>query len=689
LSELTKVWEPFQIKNVELRNRIVRTPHTTALAGAWPGADPGIGDALIRFHEERAKGGVALTIIEAAGIHDSARYGPDVLSDDIISDYRRLVSRIAPLGMRLFQQLFHPGPHAASTRGGPGWAASEVPGAGAFHAPTDMGGMLSHSVTTEEIEEVIAGFAAAARRVREGGVDGVEIHGAHGYLLHSFMSRATNVRTDQYGGSLDNRLRIVRDVIAAVRREVGDDYVVGIRLSTEDGVENGTDTPECVKIATALAGDGQLDYVSMSSGNSAYQSARVFDGANAPHAYEVPFNRQVTRAIELPTILAGRFLSLDDAERVLADGDADLVSMVRALIADPQHVRKVKEGRSGEVRPCIGCSQACIGGLLGGGLVQCTVNVSVGHELTLTDETIEIAEQPLRVLIVGGGPAGLEAARVAALAGHHVVLHERDSELGGQLRRARANAARAETASVVDYWRAELERLAVTVSLNSEVDAAALARIAPDAVIVATGSRPRRDGFQSMVPGNSIGGFEADRVLTSWEVLEGLESGTSVGTSAVVYDDLCHYEAIDVAEALLAKDLAVAFVTRGHTVGSQLEGGGMGWEVLGQPHLAHLLRQSKFSLYPRSYLESMDRASVMIASQDAPERSTRVEADTMVMVSRNLPEQSVAGLAEEYGVPASLVGDAVHGAKLLRFAVSTGNATARSLHLRCEEKPDD
>jgi 2,4-dienoyl-CoA reductase-like NADH-dependent reductase (Old Yellow Enzyme family) len=682
VSELTKVWEPFQIKGVELRNRIVRTPHTTALAGSWPGADPGIGDALIRFHEERAKGGVALTIIEAAGVHESARYGPDVMSDDIIGDYRRLVSRIRPHGMRLFQQLFHPGPHAASTRGGPGWAASEVPGAGAFFAPTDLGGMLSHSVTVEEIEEVIAGFAGAARRVREGGIDGVEIHCAHGYLLHSFLSRATNVRTDEYGGSLENRLRIVRRVISAVRQQVGADFVVGIRLSTEDGVENGTDAPECVLIARALADDGQLDYISMSSGNSGYQAARVFNGAIAPHAYEVPYNRQVTRAVDLPTILAGRFLSLHDAERVLADGDADLVSMVRALIADPHLVLKVGRGQDAQVRPCIGCSQACIGGLLGGGLVQCTVNVAAGHELTLTDDSIDVTTDPLRVLVVGGGPAGLEAARVAALAGHAVELHERDHELGGQLRRARANAVRAETASVVEYWRAELARLGVSVTMSSEIDADSLAAIAPEAVIVATGSRPRGDGFQSMVPGHVIDGLDPDRVLTSWEALRRVEFGEAVGRSAVVYDDLCHYEAIDVAEALLAVGVSVAFVTRGHTVGSQLEGGGMGWEVLGQPHLAHLLDRSTFSLHPRSYVHSMDQTTVTVAAQDAPDRTTRIEAETLVMISRNVSQRSVAGWAEEAGVPTWVVGDAVHGAKLLRFAVSTGNDAARRLDRR-------
>jgi 2,4-dienoyl-CoA reductase-like NADH-dependent reductase (Old Yellow Enzyme family) len=649
---LKRVWEPFDLNGLELRNRVVRGPHSTGLAVT------GIDDGLIAYHVERAKGGVAMSVIEAAGVHPSCPIGLPILEDSIIDGYRRLTAAVRPHGMRLIQQLFHIGPHVQTPDGTPSWAASYVPGA----AP----GLLSHPVTVEEIQAVVQGFATAARRCREGGVDGVEIHGAHGYLLHTFLSRATNRRDDEYGGSFENRLRFVREVISAVRAAVGRDYVVGIRLSTEDGVEDGTGAAECGEIARELTAGGQLDYVSMSCGNTGYQSSRVF-------AYEMPFSGEVTRGLDVATIVSGRFLSLAEADAAIDRGDADLVSMVRALIADPQLVAKTRAGRVTEVRPCIGCNQACVGGIMGPDFrLECTVNVGAGHELSLGDAEIAPAASSRRILVVGGGPAGLEAARVAALAGHQVRLHERGEELGGQLRLARANPWRAEVATVIDWWQAELERLGVEVLLASPVDGALLESAAPDLAILAVGSRPRRDGFQSMMPAFEIPGFDERAVLTSWDVLE----GAPVGDSVVVYDDFGHYEGIDVAESLLERGRSVHFVTRNATVGARLEGGAMGWEALGQPHLALLLGEPGFELHPRSFLAEIRGHRVTIAAQDAPERSVRVDADSVVMLSGNLPEREPADSLAGGSVRFEVVGDAVHGPRLLRAAVLSGNLAA-------------
>jgi 2,4-dienoyl-CoA reductase-like NADH-dependent reductase (Old Yellow Enzyme family) len=666
-AELVRVWEPLQLGPIELRNRIVRAAHTTALAG------DGVSDALIAYHLERARGGVALSVIEAAGVHPTCVYGIPIQDDAVIPGLRRLVEAVRPQGMHLIQQLFHIGPHGPSSDGSPSWAASDVPGA----AP----GMLSHAMSVEQIGEVTAGFAAAARRCREAGVAGVEIHCSHGYLLHAFLSRATNRRTDGYGGSFENRLRFTLEVLAAIRAQVGADYLVGVRLSTEDGVEQGLDAAECALVAQALEATGQLDYVSLSCGNSFYQPSRLYSPLPAPHAYELPFSREVTRAVELPTMVSGRFMTLDDAEQALASGDADLVSMVRALLADPQLVAKARAGRSSETRPCIGCNQACVGGIRrydgqsGAQRLECTVNAAAGHELTHGDGAIVRASRPLRVLVAGGGPAGLEAARVAALAGHDVVLHDRGEQLGGQLRLARANAARSETGLALDWWQRELARLGVAVELASDVDSALVQRAGADVVIVATGSVPRRDLPQALRPAFTIGGETPERALGAWEVLD----GAAVGDSAVVYDDVGHFEAIDVTEYLLDRGLAVRFVTRFATVGAQLDGGPFAWEGIGQPHLAQMLGYRSFSLHPRSAITAIDSHTVTIAAQDQPARTEQLDAESIVMISGNVAERTLADSLSDAAIDAIVVGDAIYGPKFLRHAVLTANETARGL----------
>jgi 2,4-dienoyl-CoA reductase-like NADH-dependent reductase (Old Yellow Enzyme family) len=666
-TELTRVWEPFQLGPIELRNRIVRTAHTTALAG------DGVSDALIAYHLERARGGVALSVIEAAGVHPTCVYGIPIQDDSVIAGLSELADAVRLEGMHLIQQLFHIGPHGPTSDGSPSWAASYLPGA----AP----GMLSHPMTAEEIGEVIDGFAAAARRCREAGVAGVEIHCSHGYLLHAFLSRATNRRTDDYGGSFENRLRFTREVLAAIRAQVGDDYIVGVRLSTEDGVEQGLDAAECARVAQALEATGQLDYVSLSCGNSFYQPSRLYSPLPAPHAYEMPFSRRVTRAVKLPTMVSGRFMTLADAEQALAHGDADLVSMVRALLTDPRLVAKARAGHGAETRPCIGCNQACVGGIRrydgqsGAQRLECTINVACGHELTHGDDAIARALTPLQVLVVGGGPAGLEAARVAALAGHAVALHERTDRLGGQLRFASANPARAEVGLAIDWWQRELERLKVVIELGSQVDRELVQRAGADVVIVATGTVPRGDGFQALRPAFTIGGDSPQRLLSAWDVLD----GAAVGGAAVVYDDVGHFEAIDVAEHLLDRGVAVRFVTRFGTVGGQLDGGPFAWEGIGQPHLARMLGYRSFSLHPRSAITAIDSHTVTIAAQDQPARTERLEAEAVVMISSNVPERTLVDSLVDDPIDTIVVGDAIYGPKFLRHAVLTANEAVREL----------
>ena len=465
------VLAPIEIAGCRIRNRVARTAHVTGLARG------GIGEAFVAFHEARARGEVGLTILEISSVHPSSPADLAGYDDRILEGYARLLPRVRALGMRVFQQLWHGGHHTPPQDGGPPWSASEVPSA--------VLGLVPHAMSRGEIDEVVRGFAAAARRCRDAGVDGVELHFAHGYLVGQFLSPLTNRRDDAYGGSPGNRMRLAREVLAAVRAAVGPNYPVGVRLSAEEGAPGGIAVEDSIETARALEATGELDFLDVSLG-SYLAFHKVIGAMDEPHGYELPLAERVTRAVRVPTLVTGRITSLAEADAIVAAGRADLVSLVRATLADPDLVRKSRAGRAAEVRPCIGCNQGCVGGLQGlPGRVGCIGNPRAGNETTVPE--VEPAAKPLRVLVAGGGPAGLEAARTAALRGHRVVLHEAGAATGGQLRVARRAPHRGEIGEIADWLDAEIRRLGVEVRLDSRVDRAQVEREAPDAVIVATG----------------------------------------------------------------------------------------------------------------------------------------------------------------------------------------------------------
>src|ERR1700722_12172241 len=348
--------------------------------------------------------------------------------------------------MKLFQQLW-----AGMGPNSPWVKKQPSPSSASAVTTPGVGGLMPTPLSKQLIDEHVRGFAAAAVRCREGGLDGVEVHSAHGYLIASFLSPITNIRTDEYGGSPENRMRFVTEVLTAVRAAVGSDFPVGMRISGDDGIEGGLTPPDVSAIVDKLTELGLLDFVDISNGTY-FRSERIFSTAIAPRRYEMPYSSQISTKASVPTIVTGRFLTLAEAEEVIVAGQADIVSMVRAHIADPAIVRKTAEGRIAEIRPCISCNQGCLGNQ--GGL-GCTVNPGTGSEATIGDGNFAKTDTPQHVLIAGGGPAGLEAARVAAENGHRVSLFEAGDELGGQVRYTRG-AKRTDTARVIDYWESEL-----------------------------------------------------------------------------------------------------------------------------------------------------------------------------------------------------------------------------------------
>ncbi len=550
------LFTPLDLGPLTIKNRIVRSAHGTLLTG----------EKLIAYHEARAAGGVALSTLEATGVHANAPSLVPLYSDDCLPFYRELAARMKPHGMKMLQQIYHPG---SATR--PKKAATQV---SASAIPNPMVGGIPTELTVAEIEEMIEAFGAAARRVRDGGLDGVDLHASSGYLIEQFLSPATNVRDDAYGGSLEHRTRFLMEILASIRDAVGDEFCVGIRLPNEEYIPGGLSVEEVAAIARMV--EPHVDYVSLHMG-SYWRFYKLLAPMDEPLGNEMPANARIIGGddttglarLTTPTMVVGRIMTLDDAERIVADGAADMVSMVRALIADPELVAKSERGEGDRVRPCIGSNIGCVGQLMSTGVLSCVVNVAAAKETEVGFEPAGPVPEAKRVVVVGGGPAGLEAARTAALRGHDVHLFEGTRQLGGQVTIAATAPHRSDIGAITEWLADEIQRLGVTIRLNTWADPDSLAELAPDEVILATGVTPRTDGFQLTTPVDAVPGHDLPHVWTSWDVF-GFGGRATLAGPALVYDDTGSFEAISVADTLLEAGLEVTMVARHEAMGATL-----------------------------------------------------------------------------------------------------------------------
>ena len=412
-----------------------------------------------------------MSFLEASPVHPSAQLSNILLyRDDVVWGLEQLSSAAHKHGMKLFQQLWHGGHNDANTSGQSPWSSSDVPNPSGCIVPIPM--------TQAMIDEAIGAYASAARRVKEGGLDGVEVHAAHGYLPAQFFSASLNRRTDKYGGPLENRVRFCVEIVEAIRSEVGKDFPIGVRMVADEEYEGGMRMEEAIEVAHLL--EPHIDFLNLSVG-SYYRFYKMLSPMDDPLGYELPKTGTVARAVNVPTIVTGRIMTIEHASRVIADGMADMVSMVRALIADPELVKKTREGRAAEVRPCIGSSQGCVGQEVPH--VCCVVNVSAGFEAEVPLHIEPTKEKKGKFLVAGGGPAGLEAARTLAIGGHEVHLAEMTPHLGGQVAIAATAPHRADYGAITRWLAEEVERLGVKVMLRTFVEPDMVAELNPDAVI--------------------------------------------------------------------------------------------------------------------------------------------------------------------------------------------------------------
>ena len=625
-----QLFSPFRIKTTEIRNRIFSTGHDTYLPeGGLPS------DALIAYQRARARGGAGLIVIQVVGVHETSRYTEALLmgtSDDCIPPFRRLVEAIHAEGTKVFVQLFHPGRELLGRPDGvvqPAYAPS--------HSPSERFKVIPREMPPALIAEIIDGFGQAARRMAEAGADGVEIVASHGYLPSQFMNPKVNRRSDRYGGSFENRLRFTREVIAAIRDRVPEEFIVGMRMSGDEHDEDGLAEEDSLAIARALAPD--LDYLNVIAGTSATASgaAHIVPSMANAHGYVAPFARQVKQATGKPVFVAGRINQPQIAEEVLASGAADMCGMTRALIADPEMPNKASLGRADDIRACIGCNQACIGHFQLGLSISCIQHPETGRELLY--EAKPPASPRRKILVVGGGPAGLKAAAVAAGRGHLVALHEREAQTGGQARLAQLLPKRAEFGGIITNLTAEALRHGAAIHRRSEVTRDLLARESPDAVILAAGSRPHLPPFEG----------EAAQMVHAADILAGR---ATTGARVVVYDWMGDWTGSGIAEKLAAEGVHVRLAVNHHCAAASIQTY-VRFEIIARLHRLGV------EVHPWLRLYGGDGRTAYFIHTPSREAVAMEDVDTIVLNTPNMQEDGLVAALDELAIPYHLVGDAL------------------------------
>jgi len=477
------LFKPIVINNMELKNRIALAPMGALLA--YDGGMPS--QRLIDHYVARAEGGCGLIMVEDTTVHSSlalcfGEIGVGAIYDDsLIPGWKKLMDEIHRAGARASIQLWHPGrqaPAVGSER--PPWAPSMLP------CPCPNCQDIPHVMSIADIDEIIDCFAQAARRVKEAGVDAIELCGTHGYLIAQFMSAYSNRRTDKYGGDLRSRMRFALEIIEACRAQVGPDFPIIFRFSADERVPGGRTIEESVSIAPWLVEAG-VDCLSVSTGVYANVEAYTAAPMAVPKGFLMRDAEAIKEAAKVPVIAVGRLNDPLIAEQFVAQGKADIVAVGRQMLADPEWANKVKSGELEDIRWCTSCSHECLHALMTKFSFKCQVNPELGRDREMA---ITRAATAKRVVVVGGGPAGMEAARVAALRGHDVTLFEREPELGGQYRLAAVPPTKQELLPYIKYQMRQLDKAGVKIKLATEATAAEIDKLKPDALVIATGSTP-------------------------------------------------------------------------------------------------------------------------------------------------------------------------------------------------------
>lgn len=542
------LFSPLKIGKVEVKNRISFQPHLTNLAEHCLPSE-----RHMYYWGERAKGGVGLITTEEMSVHPTdTAYEKlvEAFHPEVIPGFRKITDYVHQFDTKIFCQLNHNGQQCdGSISRLPVWAPSPVPDVLFRETPKAM--------EPEDIEEVCRFFAVSAEHVRQGGFDGVELQFGHSSLARQFLSPLTNLRQDEFGGSLENRMRAPLMFIKAVRKAVGSDFTVGIRLCADEMIPGGLDLAQVQEIGAAFEASGLIDFMDLSIATF-YNLYLVEGSMHTPLGYTIPLAAGMREKLKVPVFCTGRINDPVMAEKVLAAGQADMIGMCRALICDPFLPKKAKEGRLEEIRYCIACNQGCIGRMGVNRTLGCVQNPAIGLEKQWGEGTLKPAPVRKKVMVVGGGPAGMWAAKMAGRRGHDVTLHERNETLGGQVLTAMKGAGRDEFGVIIRNEKEQVDKAGVKVRLGSEVTADQVLATGADTVIIATGSRPK---------GRPVGGADGPAVFNVWEVLD---NRVDTGNKVCLIDYDGHHRATATAEFLANQGKTVHIITSSLFIGAEL-----------------------------------------------------------------------------------------------------------------------
>jgi 2,4-dienoyl-CoA reductase-like NADH-dependent reductase (Old Yellow Enzyme family)/thioredoxin reductase len=649
------LFSPHEIRGLEIRNRIYSTAHQTILAER--GAP---GEKMAAYHEARACGGAGLIIMESSRPHSddvSASYYIDASTDDCIPGYKLVADKVHKHGCKVFAQINHGGRVTYSHNG-----MRLVPN-GPSLVPDHRFHCMPRVMSTHYVQILVQAFAQAARRMAEAGLDGVELVASHGMLMAQFLNPQTNRRTDQYGGSEENRFRFISECITETRRLIGSEKIIGMRISADEHEPDGIDAPAWLKICKRLNDEAELDFIDVTAGSMMGPggSVHVVPPMQIEHAYIAPRAGEIKAVMDKTIMVAGRINQPQLAEQVLAAGQAHMCGMTRAMISDPEMPNKARAGKLDDIRACIGCNQACIGHYHMGVDISCIQNPLSGRELTLGSH-IE-AKTKRKILVAGGGPGGMKAAAVAAGRGHTVSLCEASPRLGGQALLAQLLPGRSEFGGIVDNLKQEMLRAGVKIRLNTPVDRALLEKERPDAVIIATGAIPFR-------PEKEIGMEISDDVhaVDAWQILR---DEVNPGKNVVVADWRCDWVGLGVAQKLAQQGSMVRLCFDGETLGQNLQ-------LYLRTHWAGVMHKLGVEVIPYARLYGADGDSVYFHHNGSGEAIICEGVDTLVIAQGHKQNTTLEDEIRDMGIETHLIGDCL-SPRSAEEAVYEGLITARQV----------
>jgi 2,4-dienoyl-CoA reductase-like NADH-dependent reductase (Old Yellow Enzyme family)/thioredoxin reductase len=648
------LFKPLEIRHKTLRNRIVFGSHTANMSvNGLPG------ERHRGYYEERARGGVGMIVVEPVPVHRTGvltRGNFLHSTDEIIPHFRQITDAVHSHGAVICHQLYHVGQHGDFDNSyEPNWSPSGLP---SFH---DSDG--SHAMTEAEIEEVIDGFVQAARRAKESGFDGIELFAAYNAIIDQFWLPFNNRRDDKWGGSFENRMRFSRTIMERIRKMAGEDFIIGLAVNMDPTAPVSQTIEQLQEIVAWHDARQLMDYVTCGSG-SYFDPAGIIpnvfygDKLGAPHAEAL---KQAVKHAKVQC--EAHIRTPENANYVVASGQADMVSIVRGQIADPHLANKASEGRPEDIRPCLSCNQMCWGRRYRDYWISCLINPSAGREFEWGGDRFTPASQPKSVLVIGGGVAGLEAARVAAERGHRVTLAEASDKLGGQFRLAGLTPRRHQIIDYLDWFERQLTKLQVKVMLNTPLDADEANAMGADVVIVATGSMPDGKAFQRAMPEHdALPGIERGNVASAEDVMARI---ARPGKRVLLLDETANWKGAGTALTLAEAGHEVVMVTAAPAVMAEMA------RTNADLRARTRLRELGVKMLTETVLREWHGNGATV--QPFGGKPERIDADTLVVSATNVSERSVG---DELGAP--MIGDAV-AARNAAMAIYEGRKLAMGL----------